>query len=149
MQTVLPGDKPPLYPDPTPRTAHILALVTGLSLACADRKPGGECLPAASDEPQRIDLESGGYLEWYCVDPPPADLRTGGYHTKLIWVEGEDCDPCDRETIASRAMAQVCADLDTTPPVRLLCGPVDYPHDPWDRKGCVYAVADPGECPIY
>ena len=26
-------------------------------------------------------------------------------------------------------------------PVRLLCGPVPWQGNPWDRKGCVYAVA--------
>ncbi|WP_434424373.1 hypothetical protein [Nannocystis pusilla] len=63
----------------------------------------------------------------------------------MIWVEGEECDPCDLEGIAARAPTQVCSS-DDSPAIRLLCGPIPWELNPWDRQGCVYAVASSRDC---
>lgn len=53
--------------------------------------------------------------------------------------------PCDLERIASHAVTQVC-DADGPPTMRLLCGPIPWSLEPWQRKGCVYAVATTSGC---
>jgi len=109
-------------------------------LACDDAAPGS-CLPAARAEPETIVGEQP--LTWYCVDPPPAYVLDGSLSVWSVWVEGESCDPCDLERIAGLAAAQVCSG--TTPP-HLLCGPLPFTPQPWERKGCYYAVAAATDC---
>lgn len=126
------------------------ALALGLALmlaACTGGTNAGECLPPAraSSEPEEIEYEAEGVqgtqtLWWYCETPPPPELLDGQHRTDLVWVEGEQCDPCDRERIASVALTQVYQEADA-PALRLLCGPIPWELQPWDRKGCVYAVA--------
>ena len=127
----------------------VLALALG---ACGPQ--AGACLPAARAEPitHEVTLQPHDEpvaLTWYCEEPPPASLLDGRHRVDLVWVDGEDCDPCDRERIAAAALRQVCGALDSPEdpsaprqaPIRLLCGPVPWEGEPWDRKGCVYAVA--------
>lgn len=129
---------------------RLFALGLGLC-ACPGRPSGGEaCLPPAraDGEHEEFPIEVRGVassLAWFCDDPPPAELLDGSYRTSLIWVEGEECDPCDREKIAGLAVTQVC-DGEGPPSVRLLCGPVPREFKAWDRKGCIYAVADSIDC---
>ena len=84
-------------------------------------------------------------LTWYCEEPPPEALLHGTYRSELIWVDGEECDPCDLERIASLALPQVCHGAGP-PTLRLLCGPIPVSLHSWQRKGCVYAVATMNNC---
>ncbi|MDC0716802.1 hypothetical protein [Nannocystis bainbridge] len=135
---------------------HRCALALGLGLvACHEPTDGATCLPPARplDDVVEIPLDDiaanappwAQTLRWYCEDPPPDELLDGWYTSALIWVDGEDCDPCDRERIASLAVTQVC-DAEGPPALRLLCGPIPLSLEPWQRKGCVYAVATTSGC---
>jgi hypothetical protein len=132
--------------------AGVFALALGLG-ACRAKSDTEACLPAANAEPTMYEVTLELYDQtasfwWYCDGPPPESLLDGQYLTDLVWVDGE-CDPCDRERIAEAALRQVCgathvhefpSDANETP-VRLLCGPVPWKGNVWDRKGCVYSVA--------
>lgn len=133
-----------------PGTIPAAARALVLALLCAGCESSGPaaCLPPARDEPEEVEVTTpkGSYSEsWYCEDPPPGELLDGSFEFDLIWVEGEDCDPCDRERIAGVAATYMCEGL---PTVRLLCGPIAYPLNPWDRQGCLYAVAYETGCII-
>ncbi|WAS91694.1 hypothetical protein [Nannocystis punicea] len=143
-------------PSKPPRRRCALALGLGLGLAaCNEPASGGAaCLPPGRPVEEAIEIPidkapdapaSASSLWWFCEDPPPEVLLDGRYKTELVWVDGEECDPCDLERIASYATPQVC---DSRGPIRLLCGPIPQQQqpNPWDRKGCVYAVATSSGC---
>lgn len=132
-----------------PSTPRLLVRIAalGLGLGACNGRPsvGAACLPPAradgSFEEVTVQVSDGPYaMSWYCEGPPPTELLDGSHRLESIWVEGEECDPCDLEKIAALAATQVC-DAEGPPALRLLCGPIPHEGEPWERKGCVYAVA--------
>lgn len=123
-----------------------LALALALPLLACDEGEPPTCLPAARDEPEPFEVKTPTdtyELLWQCPGSPPAYLLDGSFRVLGVWVEGETCDACDLERIAGLAAAQVCS---TTTPPRLLCGPLPRDAEPWERKGCYFAVAESNDC---